>query len=389
MPRPGTTITRSETRPARGARTATGPRFIAGVTGTADTDAAGARKPVHSLAEYAARFGSRTAHIAAGGNGQYMYDEAEFHFKEGGSELFVSVQTAGGVDAAARAANLATALARYTKDLGPGQVSSPGVTEAPSQLNLANHARDANRIGVLDAPDTANVATLTAAATIAGITQDSERRAAIFAPWVIVPGVTPGTTRTIPPSTIVAGLMAYNDGRGVSPNQPSAGVLGESSEASGVTQSFIDADRSTLSLNSVNLLRSMYDGVRVYGYRTLADPTADPQWINLASARLFMAIEAELDAVAERFVFRQIDGGGLTITEFGGALTGVLLPYWQRGSLYGATPGEAFRVDVGPNVNTDATVANRELRANVALKTSEFAEEVIIELVKTRITEAL
>ena len=382
MSRPGTTITRTETRPPRTARTDTGPWFVAGITGTVDTlgTTDGPRTPVKSLGDYATRFGARAAH-----SDPALYDAAEFFFKEGGSELFVS-RTADALDPA-----LTSALAAFTKDLGPGQVSAPGRTAGAQHLLLANHARDNNRIAILDAPNTAVVATLTAAATIAGITAEAERYASLFAPFITVPGLTPGTTRTIAPSAIVAGIMARNDAEGVSQNQPSAGVLGESIQASGVAQAFADADRTTLNVNGVNLLRLIYGGVRVYGYRTLSDPSnaTESNWLNLSNARLFMKIQAELDEVAERFVFREIDGRGLTINEYGGELTGVLLPYWQRGSLYGLTPEEAFRVDVGPTVNTETTIANGELRANVALRTSPFAEEVVLEIVKTRITEAV
>ena len=376
MPRPGTTITRSETRPARSARTGTGPWFVVGTTATVDADALGVRKPVRSLTEYVTRFGGRTA-----GN-EPLYDAAEFYFKEGGAELFVS-RTADALDA-----SVAPALALFTKDLGPGQVSAPGRTAAAQHLEVARHAEASNRIALLDGPDTAVVATLTAAASIAGITTNQERYAALFAPWVTV-NVGGGVTRTIAPSAIVAGLMAYNDSRGVSPNAPSAGALGESSVAINVTRSFPDVDRTTLNVNGVNLLRSMYDGVRVYGYRTLADPTTDPSWINLGNARLMMAIQAQGDAIAERFVFAQLDGQRQKINEFGGTLTGMLLPYWARGSLYGLTPEEAFAVDVGPNVNTEATIADGQLRANIALRMSPFAEEVVLELVKTRTTEAI
>jgi hypothetical protein len=383
MARPGTTITRSETRPARSARTGTGPLFATGLTGTVDADAAGVRKPVKSLTEYATRFGSRTAHTTAGN--AFLYDTAEFFFKEGGSEMFVS--RAATFDAA----GVTAALALFTRDLGPGQVAAPGLTVAAGHLAVATHARDFNRIALLDAPDSAVVANVTAAATIAGITSEAERYAAMFAPWVIMPAGG-GVDRTVPPSGLAAALMSYNDGQGVSPNKPSAGVLGELAFATNTSQpalGAVEADRTTLNVNGVNLLRPMYDGVRVYGYRTLSDPTADPQWINLGNARLFMAIQAQGDAIAERFVFRQLDGQRKTVTEYGGALTGMLLPYWEQGSLYGATAAEAFRVDVGPNVNTDATLADGQLRAVLILKASPFAEEVVLELVKTRTTEAI
>jgi hypothetical protein len=385
---PGTTLTRVETRPPRSARTGTGPWFVVGPTGTADAGA-GPRSPVKSLTEYATRFGSRASHVNDGGGGApAMYDAAEFYFTEGGAELFVSPATFSGT-AGTYETNIATALALFTKDLGPGQVSVPGRTTPATKLALAVHGEATGRIPIIATTNTAVVATLTGEATIASITTAQERRTALFTPWIVVPGVTSGSTRVISPEAIVAGIMSRRDGEGISPNQPAAGIMGESIEAIDTVVSFTDVDRTTLNTNGVNVLRDLYDGVRVYGYRTLADPANDPNWINLGNARLFMGIEAELDAIAERFVFRQLDGQRLTITEFGGALTGALLPYWQRGSLYGVTPEEAFRVDVGPNVNTDTTIAAGQLRANVALKTSPFAEEVILELVKTRITETL
>lgn len=385
MPRPGTTITRTDARPSRSARTATGPWFIAGITGTADTLGlvTGPRTPVKSLTDYATRFGSRAAHVTA--TDPSMYDAVEFFFKEGGSEIFV-VRTTDAVDA-----TLTAALALFTRDLGPGQVSAPGRLTAAQRLIIANHARDNNRIAILDATNTAVVATLTAETTIAGITAETERVTSIWAPWVVVPGTTDGSTRTIAPSAIVAGVMSRNDGEGRSPNEPSAGALGESLQGIDVTQAWSDTDRTTLNVNGMNVLRDIYDGVRIYGHRTLSDPAVslEANWLQLSNSRLIMGIQAQLDEVAERFVFREIDGRRLTINEFGGALTGVILPYWQRGSLYGATPEEAFKVDVGPNVNTDVTIAAGTLKANIALRTSPFAEEVVLEIVKTRITEAV
>lgn len=388
MSRPGTTVTRSTVRPARSARTGTGPWFVVGPTGTADTDPLGPRKPCTNITEYATRFGTRAAHVNDGGGGAgQLFDQAYAYFKGGGAELFVSPATYNAT-AGTYETNIALALAQFTRDLGAGQVSVPGRVTAATRLAVAAHAELNDRIAVLASTNTAVVATLSADATIASITPAQERRTSLWSPWVTISDATQ-VTRTVGPECIVAAAMAKNDGDGITPNQPSAGVLGISDVAVTAVVSFIDADRATLNAVGVNVLRSMFDGIRIYGYRTLADATTDPDWVNLANARLFMAIEALAEQIMERFVFRQLDGQRLTINEFGGALTGMLLPFWERGSLYGVTPEEAFRVDVGPNVNTDQTIANRELHANIALRVSEFAEEVILELVKTRITEAI
>lgn len=384
MSRPGTTITRSDTRATRSPRTATGPWFVVGLTGTADADN-DVTKSVPSLAEYGRRFGSRASHTDP-----ILFDSVEEYFADGGSEVFVSKIIGTGGAGAVVDADIGTALDKFAEDLGPGQVSAPGQTTAARQLLVAAHAALRNRIEILDFADTNNVATLTAAADPAGITSAQRRVVGGFAPWIVIPpAASGGGNRTVPPSALVAAKMAQNDARGITPNQPSAGDFGVSDYAIGVTQVFEDADRATLNENGVNVIRQVNGVVKIYGYRTLADPVTDPNWIELSAARLFMGVQAEANAVADRFVFRQIDGQGKTISEFGGALTGVLLPYWQKGSLYGDTPGEAFRVQVDSAVNTPETIANGELNAKLFLKVSPFAEEVIIDISKTKITEAV
>lgn len=384
MSRPGTTITRSDTRATRSPRTATGPWFVAGITGTADVDA-DVSKPVPSFAEYARRFGSRASHATP-----VLFDAVEAYFADAGSEVFVSPVTGTGVAGAVQDADIGTALDKFSEDLGPGQVSAPGQTTAPRQLLVAAHAALRNRVEILDYADTDVVATLTAAADPAGFSTAQKRVTGGFAPWVTIPpAASGGGNRTIPPSAIVAAAMARNDARGITPNQPSAGDLGVSDYAIGVTQVFDDADRSTLNENGVNIIRFINGAVKIYGYRTLADAVTDTNWIELSAARLFMAVQAEANAVADRFVFRQIDGQGKTIAEFGGALTGILLPYWQKGSLFGDTPGEAFRVQVDSAVNTPETIADGQLNAKLFLKVSPFAEEVVLDISKTKITEAV
>jgi uncharacterized protein len=282
------------------------------------------------------------------------------------------------------------ALNRFSKDLGPGQVSAPGRSTAAGHSQLLSHAQANNRFALVDFADTATVATLTAAAA-ANRALATARYGGGFAPWATIPGSTPGTTRLVPYSAIQAGLEARNAATGRSANEPAAGELGKARYAIGLSQlAWTDTDRTTLNDNGVNVARVMFDGVRSYGYRTFVDPNGALQdWVALSGARLAMQLSALAYQIAEGFEFRQIDGAKHTISEFGGALTGMLLPFYDQGALFGSTPEEAFLVDVGDSVNTPATIAARELRARLAVRMSPFAERVLIDIAKVPTTQAL
>lgn len=280
----------------------------------------------------------------------------------------------------------ATALAQFSRDIGPGMVSMPGRTTDQAHLDTLAHAAANNRVAVLDAPDTAVVATLTSSATAARAGGNG-KYGALFAPWAVVPGIASGTTRTVPYSAVVAGTVSRNEGQ-FSANDPAAGEKGISRYAIGLSQADqTDANRDTLNLAGVNMARILDGQVKTYGWRSLADPAVEPQWLNFGNARLFTAISADADNVGEQFVFDQIDGQGLTISQYGGELAAMLLSYYNQGALYGETPDAAFSVDVGAQVNTGATIAAGELHAVLAVRMSPMAEHVIIEVVKVDITQ--
>jgi hypothetical protein len=102
-----------------------------------------------------------------------------------------------------------------------------------------------------------------------------------------------------------------------------------------------------------------------------------------------MAIKAQGINILERFVFDEIDGRGRLFAELAGQLTSMCKTYYDLGSLYGATPGEAFAVDTGPKVNTPETIYNNELHALLSLRVSPMAEWVVLELVKVPTLEAV
>jgi hypothetical protein len=431
--RPGVDVISRALPPPRSAPTDTGVAFVIGATEVGITPAPPDTALVRSLTEYVATFGDRGT-----GVGQATYDAAEVYFQEGGAKLYVSRTNPGTTAAAASfempseeelgrmsrneldalaaglgvdTSTLATkadvvavlgevspsvvdptiqaALDALTKDLGPGQIFIADPTLAAvvdNQSALLAHALANNRVALLSCAD-GDAASITTAGT-ALQTDANARYGALFAPSATVPGVVAGTTRTVPYAAVEAGIIARND-VSYSPNQPAAGELGQSVFALDVAGHYTDLEYQNLNDASVSMARLIYGGVRTYGYRSCVDPTAVPQWVMFGWARLNMGITAQAEAIGERYVFSQLDGRGHTLSEFGGELSAMLLGYYNEGSLYGATPEEAYYVDVGSSVNTPDTIANGELHAVISVRMSPDAEWVVIEVVKVASNQAL
>jgi len=281
-----------------------------------------------------------------------------------------------------------TALAAIPKTLGPGQVAAPGKSSLNEHGAVLSHASLNNRVALLDGAKGEDVTTLKAdAASLRGTLQD--RYGSMWAPWAIVPGVAPGTTRVIPWSGIEAGLCAANDAGG-NPNQAVAGAWGAPPWVLGLNQTFSPTDCETLLYAGVNTARLIYGEVQAYAFRTLVDPNGvRAGWLELNWARCNMAIVADSEAVAQDYVFAQLDGRGHTIAAFGGALQGVLIGYYNIDALFGDDVTEAFLVNVGPQVNTVDKLSQGILSAVLEVRMSPHAELVQIYIVKQPITVAL
>jgi hypothetical protein len=286
--------------------------------------------------------------------------------------------------------NWTTAYTLFDKGLGPGQVAAPGHVSQGGQTALLAHADANNRVALVDCIDSGSKATLKSAAAALQGAVPGNRHAALFAPWAIVPGIVAGTTRIVPWSAIEAGIISRNDAH-MSPNVAAAGLAnGQSVYAIGLSQPpWIDADRQDLNASSVNVVRALFNGIMAYGFRSLVNPGGDPNWVPFSNSRLHMAIVADADAIAEQYVFAQIDGKGVTFSKFGGDLSGMMNIYFNEGSLYGATPDLAYAVDTGDTVNTPETISNLEIHAVISVKMSPFGELVHIDIVKKLVTESI
>jgi hypothetical protein len=218
--------------------------------------------------------------------------------------------------------------------------------------------------------------------------------AAMFGPWIKVPGIAstqpntiaPTFTRTVPPSGFVAGNIAAVDATNDA-NVPAAGVQnGACNYALDVVQSFSAADRASLNAAGVNLIRNINGNVAVYGFRSLA---LDANWTAFNNVRFRMQLVRDFDVLTEPFVFAEIDGKGQIFGRLAGVLSGQCQMYWLRNSLYGTYPTDAFTVNTGPQVNTPATIAAGQLNAQVNLRMSPQAEQVQVTVTKYLATATL
>lgn len=282
------------------------------------------------------------------------------------------------------------ALDLFTADLGPGQVSSPGRTSTAAHQQLIDHAADKNRTAYLDTVDQASKATLDAAANAVEVYAGAER-AGLFGSWVVAPGVSEsgGLVRAVPGSAFAAAKTAATDRAfgvaGIAPAGVIKGVADYILDIRLPTPGHTDQQYEDLNENGVNMIRSFRGlGVMLYGFRAVSK---DAEWLQLTAHRERMALSAELDSQAQRFVFEQ--NTTQVRADFNAALSGVCLRHYRAGALYGDTPEEAFRVDTSGAVNTTTRIQAGELWAAVYARFAPFAELVRIDIVKVPISTAV
>jgi len=377
--------------------------FVVGATHAGQTPLPPPVALVHSMTEYVATFGDRL------GAGIQTYDAADVFFREGGNELYVSrtnpTSTAaseareekeaeeGSKKAAPKPTvvnpGIQTALDALIKGYGPGQVFIADPTLAADPFNqsaLLAHCAANNRVGLLTCADGA--ASVLIAAGTAIQTDANARYGALFAPSAVVPGVVAGTTRTVPYSAVQAGILARNDVT-QNPDQPGAGDLGQSLYCLDVAGHYTDQDYANISEASVTAARLLWGGVRTYDNVSCVDQDVNPDWAMFGWARLNMAIVADAMLIGEEFIFQCIDGRGHMLARWGGRLESMLNDYFNADALYGDTPEQAYQVNVGPAVNTPATIAAGELHAVLSVRMSPSPNWVLIEIVKVATNQSL
>ena len=291
---------------------------------------------------------------------------------------------AGGTDAQAGilTADYEAALPRFTKELGTGLVVAPMLDVTAAGATLEAHAEAFGRAWLSHSTDTATASTIAAQGTAARAA--GYDHGMLIAAKIQIPALaeSPTTLRTIAPEGAVAGLMSRCDQLG-SPARASAGIKnGVLEYASDSTQEFSDADLDTLHNAGVNVIRVVRGLLCLADFVSTAPQSgAGSEWLNFGHVRAHAAITCELDKIAELYQFSLIEGSGGVMDEFHASIMALLMGYHANKTLYGATPGEAFSVNVS-GVNTPETIAANELHAAVGVKYSETNFWTYIEVTK-------
>ncbi|KAB2951957.1 phage tail sheath family protein [Heliorestis acidaminivorans] len=263
-----------------------------------------------------------------------------------------------------------TGLQSFVDNTEVSIMAIPGITDPNVQLSLVAHCENlGSRFAILDCPREKK--TVTDIMTHKDII-DSQY-AALYHPWIITYDALAKKNSAMPPSGAVAGIFARTDqARGVHKAPANETVRG----CVGLDCQYNAGEQGILNPKGVNLIRSFQgQGIRVWGARTCS---SNKLWKYINVRRLFIFLEESIKANTNWVVFepnQQILWARVkrTIDNF---LTNV----WRNGALAGATPEEAFFVDIGHNTMTQDDIDNGRLICVIGVAAVTPAEFVIFRI---------
>lgn len=287
--------------------------------------------------------------------------------------------------------HVTAALDALPSDLGPGQVASPDWQTATAHAALLLHAYNRNRYALCDTTNTTAKATLT---TLAASDQGNIHgdRGSLVTPWLKINGTSPGTTRSVPASAFIAAKCAQTD-RIAGPNQAPAGGYGKatSSLIQDVLATYSDTDQSDLETAGVGLIVIKNGEVTFDTNRTLVEPEGiDADMLQMSTSRYFMSLEARGGVIGLGYEHLKITRARIVALDT--ALTGMMQEDEANDWLLldeDETPGSGFIVQTGEPVNTNSTIAARELNAAIGVRPAPGVDFVYLYLSKVEPTDPI
>jgi len=182
----------------------------------------------------------------------------------------------------------------------------------------------------------------------------------------------------LPPAAAIAGIYCLTDNaRGVwkaPANVSLAGVISPSVNITSQQQEGMNTD--AVSGKSVNAIRTFPGkGTLVWGGRTLDGNSGDWRYINVR--RTIIMIEQSIRLACRAYIFEPNDAN--TWINIKSMLENFLINLWRQGALAGATPEDAFAVQIGLGVTMTAEdLLNGYLRVTILVAISRPAEFIVL-----------
>ena len=184
---------------------------------------------------------------------------------------------------------------------------------------------------------------------------------------------------TLPASALMAGIYARVDrDQGVwkaPANLPLQGVVRPTIQISDANQNNLNVDADTG--KSINALREFAGkGTVVWGARTLDGNSNEWRYINVR--RLFITVEESVKKATSQFVFENNDAK--TWVKVNSMINSYLNGLWKEGALMGASPEEAYFVEVGLGTTmTQDDVLNGKMIVRIGIAAVRPAEFILLE----------
>jgi hypothetical protein len=221
-------------------------------------------------------------------------------------------------------------------------------------------------IAITDATDYQNAAIVNATTNASG---QSSNYAATYYPWVQLYSSNLGKTVWCPPSTVIGGVLAFNDQVGAEWFAPAGLNRGGVPSVILTQRRLSQSDRDTLYTKSVNPLATFPGtGVCVWGQKTLQKKPTALDRVNVR--RLLIALKEFIGNVSRTLVFEQ----NTTVTRnlFLSQVNPYLSSVVSRQGLY------AYKVIMDESNNTPDVVDRNQLVGQIYIQPTKTAEFIIL-----------
>jgi uncharacterized protein len=181
----------------------------------------------------------------------------------------------------------------------------------------------------------------------------------------------------LPPSAGLAGIYSMVDNtRGVFQAPANISIGSVIRPNVNITHDQQEDLNMPLNGKAINAIRTFPGkGVLIWGARTLDGNSQDWRYVSVRRTVIF--IEQSIKYAAEPYVFEP--NTATTWTNMRALITNFLINVWQSGALAGATPEQAFSVDVGLGVTMTAVdILDGIMRISVKIAVTRPAEFIVI-----------